>query len=279
MEEDNRIVHGLWIGKKLFPVEILCISSFMAHGHQFHLWVYEELETVLPPGVIVEKASEIIPAEKVFCYKNTNQFGHGKGSYAGFSDIFRYKLLYEKGGWWTDMDVTCLKPLDFQEPYVFRNHQVLPVVGNIMKCPAGSLLMKLCYEQALAQVDENNTDWHKPIQILNDNITNQGLEKHIKSLSNPDKWSVIRKFIVRNKSIHPSWYVIHWVNEEWRRNKINKNSLYKGSSIATLYEKYVKKNENTIVRATMKEKIKLSYAGMIYFQLKTRMEKLFCASS
>jgi mannosyltransferase OCH1-like enzyme len=29
------------------------------------------------------------------------------GSYAGFADHFRYKLLLEKGGWWPDLDMPC----------------------------------------------------------------------------------------------------------------------------------------------------------------------------
>ena len=275
MKDDNKIIHGLWIGKDLSPVELLCISSFIANGHEFHLWAYDNIETELPAGVILEKASDIIPKERVFCYRHFNQFGHGKGSYAGFSDIFRYKLLYEKGGWWVDMDVTCLKPFNFNEPYVFRVHQVLPVVGNIMKCPAGSELMKLCYDQAIKQIDENNTDWHKPIQILNDNIKKLGLNDYIKYLSNQDKWSVVRKFLVMDKRIPVDWYAIHWINEEWRRNKLNKNRLYKNSALGNLYEKYIGINNDVIVPASFIEKLKLTYFGCVFIQVKTRFEKLF----
>jgi hypothetical protein len=31
----------------------------------------------------------------------------GKGTYAGFSDLFRYKMLFDRGGWWVDTDVVC----------------------------------------------------------------------------------------------------------------------------------------------------------------------------
>jgi len=158
---DNKIVHGLWIGKTLSNIEILTMKSFMKHGHDFYLWVYDEIVTPIPAGVVVKDAAEIIPRRQVFCYKKHNQWGEGKGSYAGFSDIFRYKLLYEYGGWWVDMDIVLLKPLDFTEPYVFRNHDKLPVVGNVLKCPKGSKLMLDCYNKAIAEVDENNTDWFK----------------------------------------------------------------------------------------------------------------------
>jgi hypothetical protein len=44
----------------------------------------------IPNGVTIHDANKIIPAEKIFKYKNN-------GSYAGFANLFRYKLLLEKG--------------------------------------------------------------------------------------------------------------------------------------------------------------------------------------
>src|SRR5690606_17267238 len=166
-------------GKTLSKIELLTIHSFLKYGYRFRLWLYEPLETPLPNGVILADAHEIIPREKVFRYKNKNQFGHGKGSVAGFSDIFRYKLLYEKGGWWTDMDITCLSPLFHEKTYFFRKHHQLNVVGNILKCPKNSVLMKRCYEEAINEIDENNTDWHKPIDILNKHINELQLQLYI----------------------------------------------------------------------------------------------------
>lgn len=231
-------VHGLWIGKKISPVELLCMKSFIAHGHPFHLWLYGYLDINLPEGVIVEDASTMIPLEKVFAYKNTNQFGHGKGSYAGFSDIFRYKLLYEKGGWWSDMDVVCLKPLDFSEEFVFRMHHDYLIVGNLMKCPENSSLMFDCYNEASLLVNENNTDWNLPIAILNKNLIKHQLQSYIKDISNPDKWLFVRTFLFYNISIKDNWYALHLMNEEWRKNKINKFALPKWSLIGKLFIRY-----------------------------------------
>ncbi len=155
MLPENKIIHGLWIGNKLSNLELLTLHSFRYFGHDFYLWAYEKILTPLPPQVFVKDANEIIPKEKVFKYKNFNQYGHGKGSYAGFSDIFRYALLYKYGGWWVDMDVTCISSLNYEEPYVFRKHHVFDTVGNIMKCPKNSKLMKLCYEEAIKTINEN----------------------------------------------------------------------------------------------------------------------------
>lgn len=235
---NNKTIHGLWIGSVLSSLELLTINSFLAHGHDFVLWTYEKLETTVPAGVIIKNANQIIPFEKIFRYKNKDQFGHGQGSLGGFSDIFRYKLLFENGGWWVDMDVTCLKPLDFESPYVFRPHHDMPVVGNVMKCPKGSPLMKYCFDRASAEVDENNRDWHLPIQILNDGIQKFNLSVYITDLANPESWVENRKMITKNIELPVKWYVIHWINEEWRRSGINKNYSAKNSTLHQLYLKY-----------------------------------------
>ena len=93
-------------------MEEMCLSSFVHHGHEVHLYSYSEIENV-PEGVEKKDGREILPEDMIFEYK------HHK-SFSGFSNYFRYKLLSEKGGWWTDTDVVCLKPFDFDSNYVFR---------------------------------------------------------------------------------------------------------------------------------------------------------------
>jgi hypothetical protein len=267
LRQDNQTIHGLWIGNRLSLVELLCIQSFLNNDHAFVLWTYEKLENELPDGIIIRDANQIIPREEVFQYRNKNQFGHGKGSYAGFSDIFRYKLLYEHGGWWVDMDVTCLKPLDFPTPYVFRTHHDLKLVGNIMKCPPKSELMLRCYQKAIAEVDAENRDWNKPIRILNETIEELGLHQYTFEMSNRDSWNDVRKLIIRKPPVQEHWYIIHWVNEEWRRNKINKDYAGKNS---VLHDLYVKNNIKIPVlsfhtRVLCRIKLLLPAATFMYF--------------
>jgi hypothetical protein len=268
---NNRVINALWIGNNLSQLEMLCIHSFLKNGHSFVLWAYDKIENNLPEGVVVKDASEIIPREKVFCYKHTNQFGHGKGSYAGFSDIFRYKLLYEQGGWWTDMDVTCLKHFDFEEPYIFRSHHDFPVVGNIMKCPKGSELMKCCYETAASQINENNTNWHLPIQILNDNLKKLELSKYIRTISNQDSWNIIRKMLIKDIAIPPEWCAIHWVNEEWRRNNVNKNRFYRKSTMGKVCRDYIPEGEKLLIDFNISERFRFTFFSSAMKQMKGRL--------
>lgn len=216
MLAENQIVHGLWIGKALSNLELLTIRSFLACGHTFWLWLYEDLETDPPVGTLLQDANTLVPRQHIFRYHAGNQFGHGKGSLAGFSDVFRYKLLYEYGGWWTDMDVTCLRPLDFVTPYVFWSHDVLSVVGNVMKCPPGSILMKECFETAHTAVTAENTDWLKPILILNEGIQRHNLSAFVQPISNADRWEIVQFYFTYPAKPPAHFYVFHWMNEEWR---------------------------------------------------------------
>jgi hypothetical protein len=234
----NKIVQSLWIGGDLSLLEILTLYSFIQSGHTFHLYVYDAITTPLPKEVILKDANEILDRKYIFTYKNYNQFGHGKGSVSGFSDIFRYKLLYEKGNWWVDMDVCCLRFLNIEKSYYFRKHHELKAVGNVMKCPPNSALMKDCFKQALQEVNEHNTDWHKPIDILNQNIIAYDLERFIgDGISNRDWWMEIIGFLYSNKKIPDSWYFIHWTNENFRAHNINKNHFKINSTFGKLLKK------------------------------------------
>jgi 4-hydroxybenzoate polyprenyltransferase len=231
----NQIINGLWIGEELSRLELLSIQSFLDAGHRFRLWTYGPLRNKLPHGIEICDAGEIIPASKIFRYKYANSFGHGKGSVSGFSDVFRYKLLYEHGGWWVDMDVCCLSYFNVESPYFFRKHHDLPLVGNVMKVPPRSELMKRCFEEASATIDENNTDWHKPIEILNRHVFELGLEQYIRSgLGNEDRWDQVVRLIRGNPEIPAQWNFIHWMNEEWRSRKISKNHIRYRSRLGSM---------------------------------------------
>lgn len=99
----QNVVQGLWIGETLGPIGQLSIRSFLAQGHRFHLYTYGKVEGV-PRGAQVLDAAEILPASRIFKYRDHD-------SYAGFSNHFRYRLLLLRGGIWTDVDVVCLRKL------------------------------------------------------------------------------------------------------------------------------------------------------------------------
>lgn len=207
-------VHGLWLSSNITNMELLTMNSFVKHGCQFNLWLYQPVKEKLPRGVVVREAEEIFPKEKMFKYPDTMLMPVGGSLYVGVSELFRYKVLYEYGGWWSDMDVTCLKSLeDFQEEYVFRTHGILPVVGNIMKVPPKSELMRRCVNESETFVNSRTTNWHKAIWILCYHIQNLGLDKYIREdICNIDDFSKIAGLFYVKQEIPENWYFIHWIN-------------------------------------------------------------------
>ncbi|OFV10614.1 MULTISPECIES: capsular polysaccharide synthesis protein [Sphingobacterium] len=130
MNVSNKIIQSFWYGDELTQVEQLCIKSFLANGHIFHLYTYNLNLRGVPNGCNIKHASNIIPPSKIF-FDN-------RGIIASFSDYFRIMLLYIKGGWWVDLDIVCLHPFEFKTDYCFSseyiNNALFPNIGCI-KCP------------------------------------------------------------------------------------------------------------------------------------------------
>jgi mannosyltransferase OCH1-like enzyme len=140
-------IQGLWVGPRLSVVERLSIASFLHHGHSYHLFTYGPIEG-LPAGAVREDARAILPESMIFQYRD-------HASYAGFSNYFRYKLLLERGGWWADTDMICLRPFDFPDPYVFASQVDRDgsemAASTPIKAPAGSPAMAYAWEFCLSR--------------------------------------------------------------------------------------------------------------------------------
>lgn len=104
------IIQSLWIGDALSNLEKLCIRSFLDNGHAFHLYAYSDIDGV-PGDALMKDAGEILPKSAVY--------RHRRGSLASFADWFRWELLLQRGNWWVDMDVVCLRQFDFADAVVF----------------------------------------------------------------------------------------------------------------------------------------------------------------
>lgn len=218
-DNSNKIVHAMWVGAHLSRLELLTLHSFLRHGHDVHLWTYDDLSKApLPPGVRLRDAAQVIARRDVFTKAGRDrETGVGNNSFgAPFSDLFRFKLLLEHGGIWVDMDVTCLRPFDFPGDYAFRPHR-LGVVGSVLKCPKGSTMMRRVYEETVRTVDRN-ADYLAPNRILSAHVAESGLMGHVVSeMTNPDDWfRYIKPLIEKPTAIPDAWYGVHWINEMWR---------------------------------------------------------------
>jgi hypothetical protein len=143
-------VQSLWIGGRLGTMGRLAVRSFLAAGHEFHLYCYDAPDD-LPAGAAVRDAGEILSRDQVFTYRT----GFGSGSYSAFSNLFRYKLLLDRGGWWVDTDVVCLQPFHFAADHVLASEYRDPIeddrigiASSVLKQPAGSPLMRWAWRNS-----------------------------------------------------------------------------------------------------------------------------------
>jgi mannosyltransferase OCH1-like enzyme len=243
-KESLPVIQTLWIGEELTTMEKLSMVSFLEQGHPFHLYAYNGIKGV-PGNVVVKDANKIIPAEKIFKYRD-------RDSYAGFANLFRYKLLLEKGGFWVDTDVVCLKPFRFVSDHVFaseyitfqKTKKIMKQVTNcVIKVPAGSKIIAYCYEQAKAK-NPGELKWGDTGPKL---ISNAVLLqfKMLPQVLHPTTfcpvpfqlWKCFTEEIVNkvlaeriNRAISGA-YAIHLYNEMWRRNNIDKNQSFASKSI------------------------------------------------
>lgn len=254
MATDNTIIQSLWIGNKLSTLEILSINSFISNGHIFHLYTYGKVENI-PRGVIVKDANDIVSYSQVF----TTTLGEkGLGSYATFSDYFRYKLLNKVGGWWVDLDMVCLKYFDISEDIVisslFQKKNYVIAYNNVMKTPGSDeltgFLCKFIEEKidfssiSYGDIGPTLLNYALGINSLKGKIVpydyfNPYTYTDIASLvykpSNILKilkeWTKdrIRPLVNSNSSkrqISSNTYAIHFFNLAWKENALDKNASY-----------------------------------------------------
>lgn len=221
----NIIIQGLWIGSELSVMERMSIASFLANGHEYHLYVYDDVKYV-PQGVIVRDANEILPSSMIFQYK------HSK-SYAGFANFFRYQLLLNKGGWWVDTDVVCLKPFSFTDEHVFASekHKGKRIANNgIIKAPVASEVMAYACQVCRSKDPEQLMWGETGPRLLDQAIKLFSLETQIKphQVFCPlgfEEWAKVLD-PAANTVLSEATHAIHLWNEMWRRENRDKNGQY-----------------------------------------------------
>lgn len=221
-------VNSLWIGVELSTLEQLAIVSHLQAGHVYNLWVYGDVKSV-PEGTRLRNGNEILPSNDIFSY-NT---GPGKGSFSAFSNLFRYKFLFERGGWWVDTDVVCLKAFDFSTDHVFaternRKGQEQPTTC-VIRFPVHSPCTKYCFEMS-ARYDRQTLGWGTiGPQMLTRAIFEYGLEHFA---VRPDVFCPVDWPLAEEDPTVPvvpdltHSHAVHLWHEFWRRKNLDKDGRY-----------------------------------------------------
>lgn len=239
------IIQSLWIGSTLSTMQKLSIVSFLQNNHPFHLYVYDDVQGV-PEGCVLKDASTILPASKIFKYKQFN-------TYAGFANLFRYKLILEKGGYWVDTDVVCLKPFP-ETAYLFatervRGSRVGYKAANAIFCaPPGAMILEYCYQQAVQKNPEQLKWGETGPSLVSYGINKFALHNYLAQpeVFCPINWWNWQQYIYSSLALEkfPNSLGLHLWHEMWRRNNINKNDVFASDSIyEKLKQRYLKNDE------------------------------------
>jgi Glycosyltransferase sugar-binding region containing DXD motif len=245
----NNIIQSLWIGPELSKLERLSIKSFLDNGHEYHLYVYDTVKNI-PEGAVVKDANEILDKSEIFYYKN--------GSVAAFANLFRYTLMYKRGGYWADTDCICVRPFHFDNEIVISSEPDSSYEKNIIttsllrfkqgsdallaaikiqakhktlisagKLPWGSGSKTVSALVEIFKLDDNILPWKTVCTCYYEDY---------KSLLDPN-YSKSEKAIKRLKDIPLEMVCFHMYNELFRREKIDKNGTFHPDSLYEIFKR------------------------------------------
>lgn len=123
------IVNSVWIGKRLGPVQVACLKSFLRTGHKVVLHTYGEVEDT-PPGVIVADANQLWPEGRLLRYASN-------GSFAISGNLIRYQMMRQGLGLYVDCDMYCVRPMDDAD-YIMGWQDAGHLNNAVLKLPPDS---------------------------------------------------------------------------------------------------------------------------------------------
>ena len=227
---NNKLVHFVWIGDKLPLLGALSIKLFQRYDFVTNLWCYKPIEKI-PENTILRDASEILPKYSLFSFQGKTTLSltnNGIGSFAHWSDIFQLALLKRHGGWYSQLDVACMKkPPDTE--YYFAYHLDKSLVNTfIMKTPVAAPFIDNCLLELHDKVNINTCDkidWYDNMRIIHSHITQNNL---IHNLSSNVYECGSNIYMNQNNIPDKNIEFIHWCNSTipTDRNIVIEDSLY-----------------------------------------------------
>ncbi|WP_162914125.1 glycosyltransferase family 2 protein [Taklimakanibacter lacteus] len=186
---ERTLFQGFWHGAPLGPLLRACLASFIKMGHRFDLYCYDKV--AVPPGVRLRDANKIIPRSELFYWDNPMT---GKSEISPFSDLFRFKLLSERGGWWSDVDAICLSS---DIPEVSRawaqekpEREAGALGSSQIAFPAGDSMVLELYRRCLENCRAGTLRHEIGPDLISDLVREQGLPTDL--FGTPDTFYPIR---------------------------------------------------------------------------------------
>ena len=129
-------VASFWSGSDLSYFEHLCMKSFVDNGYKFHLFTKGPVDNI-PDYVEHHDAGDIYQQSDI----ESADMQYSNGIY---SDIWRVHLLQKTDLMWVDLDVYCLRRIDYQKDYYFGMNFKKGMMSNcVLKIPRNSIALHL----------------------------------------------------------------------------------------------------------------------------------------
>jgi hypothetical protein len=217
-------VNMLWVHGPLSGLEYACLSSFVRQGYRVVLWTYGTTHNV-PHNVEIQDAREVLPENTIFLNR--------QGSYAGFSDLFRYAVLRKCGGLYSDVDVVAIKPATMLPKTSFLVSERMrdgrtKINGNLIYVPIPSNgdIVDLAY--AYANVfPKKDVIWSEIGPSLLTAIVgiypHHGFKIMPPTFANEINWWDCPARLLSDEQV-PDCHFLHLYNEMWRKANRDKNS-------------------------------------------------------
>ena len=127
-------IGSLWVEGSLSYLEQMCLLSFVANGHEVTLFNYGNIDNV-PEGINLLDAREVHDPQKIIFNK---QFGTPVPQ----SDIFRLHMIKNTGMIWADVDMFCVKPINYDSKHIFGFQDKSNVCNALLGLPHDSPALK-----------------------------------------------------------------------------------------------------------------------------------------
>jgi len=217
-------------------MEQMCMHSHLRAGHEFHLYTYDP-PTNVPAGVQLHDAADVLSPERIFRSSN--------GAVGDFANYFKYHVLRDQGGCWTEMDELCVRPWGDLGQFVSSEH--VAGGGNVIdqaaiNIEAGHPLMVSLVEQCDARLrDGGALTWGTfGVNQFAEAVRKLGLHVMPPGAFCPLPWWDAKLLIQSGfedwgsawKAALEQSHGIQLWNEAWRREGWDKDSVPAGSMYA-----------------------------------------------
>ena len=227
----------MWVGDSLTKIQEVSISSFIHHGHEVFMFVYNKNLSV-PQGVTKLDANEIVLESEIFTVKNT---------YAAFSDVFRYQMINKTGLAWVDADTICVSDEWNFKDNIYAGYEGKSVVGGVLCLPQEHPALMYMIEKS-SNFNKEKIKWVEIGPALVDEAFRKfKLMEYVYSEEtfcgiHYSKWKKLwePKSLREIKGLEKRSHSISVYNSMATFSGIDKNDLPKGSAMEYFYRKFVK---------------------------------------